>query len=97
VPLFDAGDIDLGRAIRVTIVFDRDPGCDVRATGPVGRTGMQIVSGVRTPSGVFDVEIPEPGFWEFTLRCGQASGPLSPSVVEIGPSDSGKEVRMIVR
>lgn len=97
VPLFDAGDIDLGRAIRVTIVLDRDPGCDVRATGPVGRTGLQIVSGARAPTGVFDVEIPEPGFWEFTLRCGQESRPLTPSVVQIGSSDSGKEVRMIVR
>jgi hypothetical protein len=97
VPLFDAGDIDLGRAIRVTIVLDRDPGCDVRATGPVGRTGLQFVFGSRAPSGVFDVEIPEPGFWEFTLRCEQQSRSLSPAVVQIGPSDSGKEVRMIVR
>jgi hypothetical protein len=97
VPLFDAGDIDLGAPIIVTIVLDSDIGCPVRAAGPVGRTGLQIVSGTRTGSRTFDVAIPEPGLWEFTLACGRDSRSLSPSAVQVGPAQSRKEVRMAVR
>lgn len=97
VPIFDAGDIELGRPISILISIDRDDGCDVRAAGPVGRSGLQIITGTRIPSGVFEVVIPEPGFWEFTLACGQGTRPLSPSVVQVGLSDSGREVRMRVR
>ena len=97
VPIFDAGDIELGRPISILISIDRDAGCDVRAAGPVGRSGLQIITGTRLPSGLFEVAMPEPGFWEFTLACGRETRPLSPSVVQVGLLDSGREVRMSVR
>jgi hypothetical protein len=43
------------------------------------------------------MSIPEPGFWEFGLMCGDAERGLSPAVREIGPALLGKEVRFLVR
>lgn len=95
--LLDVGDVDLGRAIDVVVVLDRDPGCALRAAGPIGRTGLQLVSGTRTANGTFEVSIPEAGLWEFSLRCGGDAPALDPSVVRIDPTPLAKEVRMIVR
>lgn len=97
VPVFDAGDVDLGRAIPLVVVLDRDPGCEVRAVGPVGRTGLHLVSATRIGGGAFEVSIPESGLWEFTLVCRRDAPALHPSVVQIDPSQAGKEVRLIVR
>lgn len=97
VPIFDAGDVDLGRAIPITVVLDHDPGCELRAAGPVGRTGLHVVTGQRTGSAAFDVVIPEPGFWEFTLTCRGREVALHPSMAHIDLAQSGKEVRMVVR
>jgi len=97
VPLVDVGVIDLGRAIGIAIVLDRDIACDVRAAGPVGRSGLQLIAATNAGNGTFEVAIPEPGFWEFTLMCGQDARSLSPSIVQIGASDAGRQVRMIVR
>jgi hypothetical protein len=96
-PIFEAGDVDLGRAIPIVVSIDGDRGCDVRAAGPVGRTGMHVVSGRKTSSGTFDVAIPEPGFWEFTLACGGREVAVHPSMAHIDFAQAGKEVRMVVR
>ena len=93
----DVGDIELGLAIAITVVLDADIACVPRATGPVGRTGLQVVLGTRTGPGLFAMSIPEPGFWEFGLMCGDAERGLSPAVREIGPALLGKEVRFLVR
>lgn len=96
-PVFDAGDVDLGRPIDIVVLLDRDPGCALRAAGPVGRTGLQLVAARRTSSGAFTVAIPEPGHWEFTLICGGEARSLSPSLLMIGASHSGREVVLSVR
>ena len=44
-PLLDLGDIDLGSPLELTIVLDQESPCDVRATGPIGQSGLQIVHG----------------------------------------------------
>jgi hypothetical protein len=93
----DVGDVELGLAIAITVVLDDDTACVPRAVGPVGRTGLQAVLGTRTGPGLFAMSIPEPGFWEFGLMCGDAERGLSPAVREIGPALFGKDVRFLVR
>lgn len=95
--VFDAGDVDLGLAIELVIVLDRDPGCGLRAAGPVGRTGLQVVTAVRASSGVFTLSFPEPGWWEISLSCREQAFSVSPTLVQIAAADSGKEVRLTVR
>jgi hypothetical protein len=41
--------------------------------------------------------LPEPGAWEFSLLCGTEERAVFPSVREIGPELSGKEVRFRVK
>ena len=50
-PLLDLGDIDLGSAIGIAIVLDQESPCDVRATGPIGQSGLQVVTAVRSGPG----------------------------------------------
>jgi len=97
VPVFDAGDVELGESIALTAAFDRDPGCDVRAAGPVGRTGLQVVLGARTAEGAYAFTLPESGLWEFSLACVGERRSLSPAAVPIGPAQAGKELRFVVR
>jgi hypothetical protein len=93
----DVGDIELGAPIAIFAVLNDDPDCALHATGPIGRSGLQVVPGVHAAPGIFRVAIPEPGFWEFGLTCGAAERGLSPTVMEIGVGLSGKEVRFMVR
>jgi len=100
LPTVDLGDIDLGSPIAVTIVLDRDPGCDVRATGPVGRAGLQVIVATRTGPGLFSVVFPEEGTWDVQLACGhdrRDEQALAPSVVTISRAIEGKELRFLVR
>ena len=83
LPIVELGDIELGRPITVSIVLNEDPGCDVRAAGPIGRSGLRIVTAVRTAPGVFSLTLLEEGSWEFGLLCGRDERPLAPSVVRI--------------
>jgi len=96
----DLGDIDLGPPIAVTVVLDRDPGCDVRAVGPVGSVGLQVIVATRTGPGLFSVVFPEEGTWEVLLACGRDGRDeqmLVPSVVSVSRSIVGKELRFLVR
>jgi hypothetical protein len=97
IPLVDLGDIDLGGPIEVTVVLDRDPGCDIRATGPIGRSGLQVVGGTRAGPGLFNIAFPEEGTWEVHLLCGRDEHALVPAFVSITQANAGKEVRMAVR
>jgi hypothetical protein len=97
LPLVDLGDIDLGAPIEVTITLDREPGCDVRATGPVGRSGLQVITGTRVGPGLFRITFPEEGTWQVHLLCGRDEHALVPSLVSITQANSGKEIRMVVR
>jgi hypothetical protein len=97
VPLFDAGDVILADPIRVTVVLDRDPGCEVRAAGPAGRTGLQMVPGRRVAIREHAFALPEAGLWAFTLVCPGEKRLLSPGVVHVGAADTGSEVRLAVR
>jgi hypothetical protein len=97
VPIVDLGDIDLGAPIEVTVVLDRDPGCDVRATGPVGRSGLQVIGGTRAGPGLFRIVFPEEGMWEVHLLCGRDEHALDPTLVFITQAKSGKELRMMLR
>src|SRR5439155_6555587 len=58
VAALDLGDIDLGTPLEITIVLDQDSPCDLRATGPVGRTGLQILTGTRAGPALFRMVIP---------------------------------------
>jgi hypothetical protein len=98
VPLVDLGDIELVPGIDVKIVFDRAVGdCTLRAVGPIGRTGMQIVTAVRNSDGTYAAIIPEPGLWQFALACAVGRYPLSPASVQITPAHAGKEVHFVVK
>jgi hypothetical protein len=88
LPIVDLGDIELGRAIVLSIVLDQDPGCDVRAAGPLGRAGLRIVTAIRAAPGVFGITLPEEGSWEFTLLCGRDERALMPPVVRVTEQSS---------
>src|SRR5260370_594662 len=97
VPFVALGDIDLGASIEVTVVLDRDPGCDVRATGPVGRAGLQVVAAVRTAPALFRLGLPEEGTWHVHALCGADERPLSPALVFITRANAGQEIRLLLR
>jgi hypothetical protein len=97
LPVLELGDIDLGAPIALTIVLDQDTPCGVRATGPLGHSGLHIIVGTRIESGLFRIVLPEAGVWNFGLLCGGEGRPLSPTVVKIGPEHAGKEVRLAIR
>jgi len=97
IPLVDLGDIDLGEPLEVTVVLDHDPGCDIRATGPIGRSGLQVIGGTRAGPGLFTIAFPEEGMWEVHLLCGRDEHALVPTFVSITQANAGKEVRMAVR
>jgi hypothetical protein len=97
LPMLELGDIDLGTPIEVSIALDQDPGCDLRATGPIGRSGLQVINGIRTAPGLFRMVFPEEGTWEVHLACGRDERALVPGVVAITPGHAGKEVRLAVR
>lgn len=96
-PLVDLGDIDLGSPLEITIVLDQESACDVRATGPIGQSGLQIVMAAPTGPGLFRIVLPEPGLWAFGLLCGGEPRPLSPLTMQITPAHAGKEVRFSIR
>ena len=95
--LLDLGDIELGSVLDLTIVLDQDTSCGVRATGPIGQSGLQIVMAARAAPGLFRIILPEPGLWAFGLLCGREGFALSPPTLQVTPSHAGKEVRFSVR
>ena len=97
VAVVDLGDIELPPGIDVKIVFDRAVDCTLRAVGPIGRTGMQVVTAVRNADGTYAAIIPEPGVWQLALACAAGRHPLSPSTVQITPAHAGKELHFVVK
>jgi hypothetical protein len=95
LPLIELGDIELGRSLVLSVALDRDPGCDLRATGPIGRAGLRIVTATRTGPGLFTLTLPEEGSWEFGLLCGGDERALAPPVVRV--SDHTRSVTFAVR
>jgi len=95
--LLDLGDIDLGSPLEIAIVLDQESPCDVRATGPIGQSGLQIVTATRTGPGLFRMLLPEPGVWAFGLLCGRDERAVAPALVHLGPAHAGKEVRFSIR
>jgi hypothetical protein len=83
--------------LELTIVLDQDSPCSVRATGPIGQSGLQIVLAARTAPGLFRIVLPESGLWAFGLLCGRDEYALSPPTIRITPAHAGKEVRFSVR
>jgi hypothetical protein len=97
LPLVELGDIEIGGGITVSVVLDQDPGCDVRAVGPVGRSGLHILTATRTGPGLFSLVFPEPGAWEFVLLCGRDERRLVPDVANIEDRSGTQELRLSVR
>jgi hypothetical protein len=96
-PLLELGDIDLGSPIEIAVVLDEDSPCDVRATGPIGQSGLQIVTATRTGPGLYSMVVPEPGTWTFGLLCGRVERSLAPALVRLSPATNGKAVRLSIR
>lgn len=96
-PLLDLGDIELGLPIDFTIVLDQDTPCGVRATGPVGQTGLQIVLANRIAPGLFRLALPEAGMWAFGIVCGREGYALNPATLRITAAHAGTEVRFALR
>jgi hypothetical protein len=97
LPLVELGDIELGQPVAVEIVLDQDLGCDVRATGPIGRSGLSIVTAARTGPGIFMLTVPEAGAWEVALICGRQERAVAPGIIRIAAGDGRQEVRLMVR
>jgi hypothetical protein len=96
-PVTDLGDIDLAPAMDIVLIVDPDPKCPLRAVGPVGRMGVQIVEAAPAAQGTYRIALPEDGLWEFGLACADGTRTLVPGSVTIGPQDAGREVRFAVR
>lgn len=97
LPIVDLGDIELARTVAVTVALDRDSSCELRATGPIGRAGLQIVRGTRTGPGLFAMALPEEGGWEFVLVCDRGELSLTPSVVQVSARDGQQQIRLSIR
>jgi len=97
LPLVEIGDIELGTPVVVNVTLDRDPGCGLRATGPVGRSGLQIVPASRTGPGLFRLTLPEEGVWELTVSCGADERTVTPAIVRISAGERPQEIRVTVR
>lgn len=97
IPIIDLGDIELGASIDLTIALNQDPGCDLRAVGPVDRTGLQVIAGTRTAPGVFRLTLPEEGLWDVRLVCGRNERAPTPPVITVTRESAGKEVQLLVR
>jgi len=97
LPVLDLGDIEVAPGIDVIVVLDPDPKCPLRAVGPLGRTGLQIVAAAATPEGAYRIALPEAGRWEFGLVCDQGQRTLVPGSLQITEAHRGKEVRFVVR
>jgi hypothetical protein len=97
VASLDLGDIDLGAAIEVLVVLDRDPGCQVRAAGPLGVTGLHLVFGVRNGEATYAIALPEPGLWQFDLMCADGRRALEPSSMPIDRAHTSKQLRFVLK
>lgn len=97
VPLVDLGDIELGASLDIGIVLDQDAPCGIRTVGPVGRTGLHVLTAVQTGPGLYKVSLPEEGLWEFGLSCGRETRTLVPAVVRIGPDNAGRQLHFSVK
>ena len=93
----DLGDIEIAAAIDVTIVLDREVACGVRAVGPIGRAGLQVITAVRATTGTFALSVPEAGVWQIGLLCTAEKHALSPASMQITPAQAGKELHFVVR
>lgn len=96
-PLVDLGDIALGSPLDIRVVLDQESPCDVRATGPIGQSGLQIVMASPAGPGLFRIVLPEPGLWAFGLLCGREPRPLSPLTMHITLAHAGREIRFSIR
>lgn len=97
LPVVELGDIELGSPVTVRVMLDDDSSCQIRATGPISRSGLQIVIGTRTGPAAFVIRLPEAGTWEFGLLCGGGERPLAPSVVNVSASGAVQELRFSIR
>lgn len=97
LPIVELGDIELGSPVMVRVALDQDSTCQIRATGPISRPGLQIVIGTRTGPAAFVIRLPEAGSWEFGLLCGREDRALAPAVVKITASEAPQQLRFIVR
>jgi hypothetical protein len=97
LPIVDVGDVELAGAIQVSVVLDQDPGCSLRAVGPLGRAGLHVVNAVRSGPGLFQLSVPEAGAWQVDLDCAGTERALVPPTIQATPAMAGKEVRLMVR
>jgi hypothetical protein len=96
LPVVDLGDIELARGLTLSVTLDQDPGCDLRAAGPIGRSGLHIVTATRAGPGLFSIVLPEEGSWEVGLLCGRDERSLAPAVIRV-TSDGPRQVTLAVR
>lgn len=81
------GDIAVPDAARVTLRLLDARRCGLVAVGPLGQLGMSTVRVSATPSNVYWVELPEPGTWVLSARCGDRDYAVDPPAVTVGIDD----------
>jgi hypothetical protein len=92
----ELGDVELEAPIELVVSVDRDPGCTLQMVGPLGRMGLQIVNGVRDPSG-HRIALPEAGMWQAGLVCPAGRRLLLPESIQITRAMAGTVVQVSVR
>ncbi len=85
----ELGDVELGRATPVVATLLTNEPCDLLAAGPMGSSGITMVSADRQLDGTFSLMVPEAGRWLVTARCGGRELLLEPAFIDV-PLDSAE-------
>lgn len=92
--VIDVGDIELNSGASVTFVFDAAGSCEILLSGPVGRTGLSVVRGVRIGPAMFQATLPEPGRWHTVAVCGTKERAVLPGWLDVPPSARDVTIRL---
>jgi hypothetical protein len=80
----DLGVIELdAAAITVRLVLEGADGCEVRLSGPLGRSGVSLVRSQRIGPSMFEAAVPEPGQWLVSATCARGNRTVQPTSIDV--------------
>ncbi len=85
--MVELGDIELPSLVDLGVRFR--PGCDVLSVGPIGELGVVVVRSVFEPTtGLYQLEVPEPGWWWLEAMCPESSAAVASRLVLVNHRSS---------
>jgi hypothetical protein len=83
-PVVDLGVVELDAAgISVRLVLEGADGCDIRLSGPLGRSGVSLVRSQRIGPSMFEAAVPEPGQWLVSATCARGNRIVQPASIDV--------------